>query len=168
MKETINEFLYPMGLGDYGLGKKLLEIWQLDFATNATKQDICITISKKEMIWPIIVSICSINTEDALLAECDEGLLNEVVQRYEKVMNNKAESFEFIIKIISAYGEYGQNLNHNERTKLFIQNCWHKFSNDFVSINTNTEILEIVTKITISNVIKRRININNIKKAVNL
>jgi hypothetical protein len=168
IKETINEFLYPIGLGDYGLGKKLLEIWQLDFSVNATKQNTHITINKKEMVWPLIVSICNINTEDALLAECDEGLLNEVIQKYEKIMSNKSESFEFITKIISAHSEYGQNLKPNEKTKLFIQNCWREFANDFVFMNIDDEILEIITKVTISNVIKRRININNIKKAVNL
>lgn len=166
VKERVNEFLQSVGLGDSGLGEEMLKIWQRDFFVDATSPTS--KISKEDMIWPLIVTICKIDRNDAVIVDCDDGEFDEIKRRYSQVILNSSERFEFVSRVISAHTEYQPNLKLNEKTKRFIDNCWGDYLQEFDLPNTPKDIIEKVVKLAISNVIKRRYKILQIKKEVSL
>ncbi|MDR2408150.1 MAG: hypothetical protein LBE13_08570 [Bacteroidales bacterium] len=168
IKDLTNEFLESVGLSEYGLGTKILKIWQNDFLRNATLRNISVTISKKQMIWPLIVSRCEISEDDTLLDEYDKGDVDEINKRYGAIINNKVEQFEFITKIMSAYNVFEPAISSAERTKKFIASQWHNFKDEFYVSNIEEKILEVVVKLALNNVIKSRRLISKLKKEVNL
>lgn len=168
IKDLTNEFLHNLGVGNLGLGAEILAIWQRWFRENASQHNMIATISKKQMIWPLIVSVCDISSEDALLADCDDADFNEISHRYNAVISNNAERFEFITKVMSSYGEFKTELKSRERTKSFIDACWKQFENEYGLFCAEDSLRETVIKLTISKVIKSRYAIDSIKKGVNL
>jgi hypothetical protein len=167
IKEKTSEFLNIIGLGDRGLTTKIFDIWHNEFFINATNHEI--NISKSQMIWPVIVSICDLNYEDALLSDCDDGLFEEIKHNYEKVINDKADHFQYVLKVISDFDEYPtRNSNTQEKAHLFIENNWMNYENGFDLSTVKSTIKEKVIKLTLSNIIKRRFRIDDIKKGSNL
>ena len=166
--DKTNEFLHAVGIGDRGLGAYILEIWQHAFTMNASQPDTSLSISKKEMIWPLIVSICGIDAEDALFADCDEGDIEDIRHRYNAIIHNNTERFEFATRVLSEYNAFNTNMKSNERTKLFIETHWNDYQESFDIPYAEQDILETIVKLTISNVIKRRRKIIEIKSGVNL
>jgi hypothetical protein len=168
IRDLVNEFLNSVDLGDRGLGKDMLGIWQRMFFTNASHHNTSFSIKKESMVWPLIVSICKVNNEDALLSDVDEGEIDQIINNYKTVIDNNSERFDFVTKVLSAYNLYGVMMKGNERTKSFVLEHWQDFSSDFEIQATDTDILEHIVKLTISNIIKRRRNIVRIKSEVNL
>jgi len=166
IKDRVNEFLQSVDLGDIGLGEEILKIWQRDFFVDATSPTS--KISKEDMIWPLIVTICKIDRGDAVVADCDDGDFDEIKKRYSQVIFNSSERFEFVSKVLSAYTEYQPSLNYKEKTESFISNCWVDYMQEFDLPNTHEDTIEKVVKLAISNVIKRRHKILQIKKGVGL
>ena len=166
VKDLINEFLSSLDLRYTGLAPKLLEIWQRWFFINATQK--IVNITKKEMIWPLIVHVCGINNEDEMLANCDEGECEEVMLKYESLINNNSERFEFVTKVMSAYNLFEPAMKSKERTQKFISNQWTEFQSEFDAPNLSSNVLEIIVKFAVASVIKRRSVIARINKEVNL
>lgn len=168
IKDLTNEFLESIELGDRGLGANILKYWQSIFSNNATLQDTSITISKKQMIWPLIVSVCRVDRNDAILADCDDCDFEEIEGRYLAIINNKAERFEFISKVMTAYSTYKPHMQSAEKVKEFIATQWLNYQDEFDAPNMDVEILEKVVKLTLGNVIRSRRRITTIKREVNL
>ena len=168
IKGLTNEFLNSVGLSDLGLGVQLLELWQGIFTVNASQHNTSLRITKKQMIWPLIVSICDLNTEDARLADYDEGDIDNIIRCYGAVISNNSERFEFVSRVLTGYNSYEPSMKSVARTKAFIENCWSNYKDDFDVPNTEQEIFELIVKLAISNVIKRRDRIVKIKAGVNL
>jgi len=168
IKDLTNEFLESIGLGNRGLGAEILKYWQSTFSNNATLKDTSITISKKQMIWPLIVSVCRVDKNDAVLASCDECDFEEIIGRYSAIINNKTERFEFISKVMTAYTSYKPSMRSAQRTREFIATQWADFKDEFNAPNMDVAILEIVVKIALGNVIKSRRLIADLKREVNL
>jgi phage host-nuclease inhibitor protein Gam len=170
IKDLTNEFLEYIGVGDRGLGARMLDYWQNIFSNNATSHNFSAKISKEQMIWPIIVSICRVDRNDAECAECDDGDFEEIERRYSAIINNKTERFEFITKVLSEYVQYkcNQGMQSKQKTQEFLAVCWSNFQDEFHATNMNTTILEKITKIALANIIRSRNSINNLKEKVNL
>lgn len=168
IKDLTNEFLESIGLGDRGLGADMLEYWQSAFSNNATLHDTGITISKKQMIWPLIVSVCRVDKNDALLADCDDCDFEEIRGRYRAIINNKAERFEFIAKVMAAYTTYKPSMASGQKTTEFISTQWTNFKDEFDALNMDNVILEKIVKLALGNVIRGRRLIAELKKEVNL
>jgi len=168
VKGLVNEFLHNVGLGERGFGQSMLEIWQRWFTINASQHDISLTITKKSMIWPLIVSICNVNSEDAILSNYDEGEVEHIIERYQSIIVNQSERFEFVTKVLSAYSLYRVNVRGDERIKSFVSDHWVDFCDDFDIQHDENDIVEPIVKLAISNVIRRHKNIVKIKQEVNL
>ena len=168
--DKTNEFLASIGMGDRGFGPELLRLWQSDFFKNSSQSDLSLTISKKQLVWPLIVSLCNINSEDAYFADSDDGDIDDIIHRYGAIINNNSERFEFVTKVLTGYNKIvasSPSLSSRERTKQFINQNWTDYKDEFV-LPASDDIMEQIVKLTISNVIKRRRNINQIKSEVNL
>jgi hypothetical protein len=167
IKEQINELLNKLNLGNSGKEGELLNLWQNEFFINATEHNTKLSISKEQMIWPLIVSICELNREDALLSACDDGQFDEIQHKYKTIIDNNSERFSFITKVLTSFSQYEVPLNE-KKTEHFISNRWKEYKNEFKLDNVDEEIKEMVIKLTISNVIKKRYTIDKIKTGVHL
>ena len=168
VKDLANEFLNSVGLGERGLGQAMLEIWQRWFTINSSQHNLSLSISKKSMIWPLIVSICEVNAEDALLSDFDEGDVDQIIGRYKSIIDNNSERFQFVTKVLSAYNSFGINLKGSERIKSFVSKHWQDFSGEFDIQSVEIDLIEPIVKLAVSNVIRRHRNIVRIKGEVNL
>jgi hypothetical protein len=168
IKDIINEFLYKIEVGDRGFGQKMLEIWQREFSINSSQKKISTTISKQQMIWPLIVLLCEIDREDALLVGLDDAEFEEIKNKYKTVISNNTERFTFISKVMTTYHEYKVRSTSTNKEKLFIEKHWHDYKDEFNIPTASPEIMEAVIKLSIANVLKHRYRISDIQKAVNI
>lgn len=171
LKTEINEFLSLLDLGHYGIGQEVMSIWQRSFGINATERDRDCRISKKEMIWPVIVRICCDIKCDDLFDHCDEGLLNEVSRQFKEIIDNMTERFDFTTRVLGLYQEYRevqQNMSSKDFSAWFVNNRWVEFKDDFYIDGMDTEVLEVLTKLIIKKIINVRYSIIKIKKEVML
>lgn len=58
--ESINAFVGNLNTNISGIGQKLLETWHWQVFDNGGKKDVAIKLSKKDIIWPILVKITEI------------------------------------------------------------------------------------------------------------
>lgn len=90
--ECINDFMGNLNISISGIGRKMLETWHWQVFDNGGKKDSAIKLTKKDIIWPILVQITEIEQcEDSFLEQFDSGVYEEVVNRYSEVINSHCE-----------------------------------------------------------------------------
>lgn len=167
--ESINAFVGNLNTNISGIGQKLLETWHWQVFDNGGKKDVAIKLSKKDIIWPILVKITEIEQcEDSFLEQFDSGVYEEVVNRYAEIINSHCEQCEFFIKILSDYNGFKTSKKPSEKLNEFIELQWKEYVSEFKVDGIDEEIQEAITKIIIHNILKRRFTIDRIKKEVNL
>lgn len=167
--ECINDFVGNLNTNISGIGQKLLETWHWQVFDNGGKKDATIKLSKKDIIWPILVKITEIQQcDDSFLEQFDLGVYEEVVNRYAEIINSHCEQCEFFIKILSDYNGFKTTKKESEKANEFIELRWKDYVSEFNVEGIDEEIQEAITKIIIYNTIKRRFTIDKIKREVNL
>jgi hypothetical protein len=119
------------------------------------------------MVWPLIVSICELNRDDASLSGCDDGEFDEIKNEYKTIIDNNSERFSFITKVLTSFSQYDIN-TQEKRVDKFISDNWKNYENEFSLNNIDKKVKEKVIKLTLSNVIKKRYMIAKIKTGVHL
>jgi hypothetical protein len=159
------EFLNHLGVQKISTNQ-LLTLWQHSFAVNASQ--ITTSITKKRMVWPIIAILCEVSEDDVEIEDYDECDVAEILQKYRVVITNNSERFEFVSRVISDYNEFHPEMKSKERTKKFIENNWKNYKDffDLKSADSTTE--KIVIRLTITNVLRSRKVISEIKGKVKL
>ena len=167
--ECINNFMGNLNISISGIGRKMLEIWHWQVFDNGGKKDSAIKLTKKDIIWPILVQITEIEQcEDSFLEQFDSGVYEEVVNRYSEVINSHCEQCEFFIKVLSDYNNFKTEKKQSEKLNEFIEIQWKDYISEFAVDGVEEEIQEALAKIVIHNIIKRRFTIDRIKKGVKL
>jgi hypothetical protein len=167
--ENINAFVGNLNTNISGIGQKLLETWHWQVFDNGGKKDSAIKLSKKDIIWPVLVKITEIEQcEDSFLEQFDSGVYEEVINRYAEIINSHCEQCEFFIKILSDYNGFKTTKKAGEKLNDFIELRWKDYVSEFNVDGIDEGIQEAITKIIIHNIIKRRFTIDRIKKEVNL
>lgn len=167
--ECINDFVGELNISISGLGKKLLETWHWQVFDNGGKKDAAIKLTKRDIIWPILVKITEIEQcEDTFLEQFDSGVYEEVVNRYAEIIDSHCEQCEFFIKVLSDYNNFKTNKKQSEKLNEFIETKWKEYVSEFDVDGVEEEIQEAIAKIVIHNIIKRRFTIDRIKKGVDL
>lgn len=167
--ESINSFAGNLNTNISGIGQKLLETWHWQVFDNGGKKDAAIKLSKKDIIWPILVKITEIEQcEDSFLEQFDLGVYEEVINKYAEIINSHCEQCEFFIKILSDYNGFKTTKKASEKLNDYIEKRWKDYVSEFSVDGIDEEIQEAITKIIIHNIIKRRFTIDRIKKEVNL
>jgi hypothetical protein len=169
IKEKTNELINSFDLGITDIGNAILEIWQNEFFHNASAPMPDITITKSEMLWPLVVILCEFNSDNGIFKKFDNALIEEIERKYKRIVNTKTEQFSFFIKVISSFDEYDiNNANTKDRIESFISNCWIDYADDFCFSESEDSIKEYTIKFTLSNIIKKRFNIGRIKEKTGL
>lgn len=165
--QVINGFIGDIQLNIPGLGKQLHRIWKEEVFVNGSKKDPNIILEKKNLIWPLIVIATDISYIDQEFRErFDSSLYEEVEHKYKELIDSCCEKMEFFTRILYDYNEYkGAGLG-KERCLNFVDECWQKYVPYFESETLDQEVTEALSKVIMYSVIRRRYDIQKIKKGV--
>lgn len=165
--EAIGNFIPK--LGNISIAKDdLHRIWINDIFRSGTKRSADLKLTKKNIIWPVIVHITkNVNYDED---ENDESDIYELSRNYEVIINTCSEKYEFVTKILCAFNSFKQELKITERKKKFIEIESNRFSYLFegLELSLSKELQDKLLKVIILNILNKRNQINNIKNAVNL
>lgn len=165
LRSLTEEFLNRLGVERVSTGQ-ILSLWQHSFAVNATQRTSAIT--KESMVWPIIAILCEVRENDTVLEDYDSSDAAEILRKYRAVINNNCERFEFISKVLSDFNEFYPEMISRERRNRFISEKWEQYKNDFDLKNADSETEKVVICLTVSNILKNRKVIAEIKGKVKL
>ena len=166
IKERINELLATVGVNQ-GIGNKVLETWQNKFFHIATKKDYSMLLDKEDLVWPIIVHECDSVSSELYLHDMDEAEVREVHNKYREFIYSKSQMFEFISKVICDYSQCDK-FHKSEKQKLFINEYWKEYVDDFEIDNIDNTVLETLIKIVLQKILSQRLSIVRIKEGVKL
>ncbi len=168
IKEAVSEFLEELEIHTQYTPKKMLEIWQRDFFHNSTIPDSAIQIKKTDMIWALIVEVCSFDKLDKYLNDCDDAIIEEIEFKYKSIIDNKSEEFVFVNKVLNDYEQYNKNLTQREKTEKFINEEYCIYSDEFDIENLDEYTKNCLIKVILNKIISKRIIIGKIKKGANI
>ena len=168
--QEVNDFIGRLSTTSPGIGRRLLDIWQNRIFENGSKKDASITVTKKGIIWPLIVLETDISKYDDEYEDLfDIGVYEEVTRRYQTVIDDCCERVDFITKILYDYREFKSvKKNSKEKNIDFIQTTWEQYKTEFMDPSIDDETLEALTQIILYNVLRRRKLIESIRREVNL
>lgn len=169
VKKAIEEFISDIDISDFGISKKLMSTWQNEVFKNGSKKDVSIELSKRDIVWPMIVILIDPTKMDSELAETfDEALFDEINRKYSDIIEVCSEKYEFFAKVLYDYNSFIYNGNMREKTKCFISSSWINYKDIFNDIDDIEEVKEGLIKIILNNIIRNRIKIDKIKSGVGL
>lgn len=168
----IREFLNRIDVDRISI-QKLSNYWLGSLFKNASDEQLKKTVSKKEMIWPIIVLKCEVHdTQDIFFDEYSSYQAEEVLRRYWELIDYQSEKISLVINILSEFTNFQKNTKTRGREAVneFIENK----SFDFEELITegltfdDPEIKAILTKLVMDRVINQKYLVDKIRKEVNL
>ena len=167
--QVINDFLGELKIENYGMGKQLHHVWCGEVFKNGTRKDESITLSKKRLIWPIIVITTNVDRTDGSFRDrFDSVQYDEVVRRFHETIDSCCERVEFFTKVLFDFNSYKNTGKVSEKTLNFVEEQWQNYRSEFEGAGIDPETVEALTKVVIYNVIRRRYDIENIKKGAAL
>lgn len=169
VSKVIDEFIGDLKLDVPGIGKQLHRVWCGEVFKNGTKKDANITLSKKSLIWPIIVIATDIDRIDhGFVERFDSVQYDEVVRRFKETIDSCCERVEFFTKILFDFNSYKNPGKASEKTINFVEESWGNYSSEFEADGIDSATVESLSKVVVYNVIRRRYDIDKIKKGVSL
>ncbi len=167
--QVINDFIGDIQISTPGLGKQLHRIWKDEVLTNGSKKDAEIKLSKKSLIWPLIVIATDISYIDQGFRDrFDSSLYEEVAHKYKELIDSCCEKMEFFTKILYDYNAYKGSGSEKDKCLDFIDECWKNYDSEFEGRILDEEVKEALAKVIMYTVIKRRYEIRRIKQGVAL
>lgn len=167
--QAINDFVGDLDINIPGLGKRLLEVWHWDVFKNGSKKEAAIKLTKKNIVWPIMVIATDVERcNDDFLNQFDPALYDEIVRRYKKTIDTCCERVEFFTKVLYDYRGFQSNKKGVDRFLDFIERTWTNYESEFEIDDIDAETRENLIKVILYNIVYRRIAIDKIKKEVNL
>ena len=94
VKKAIEEFVSDNNVSDAGIVKKLMSIWQNQIFINGLKKDFSIELTKKDIVWLMIVILTDHTKMDSEFSEdFDCALYEEIVNKYSEVIEVCSEKY---------------------------------------------------------------------------
>ena len=169
---VISDFIGELDLDEiYGLKKKLHEVWQTMLDKNGTKANRDIRLSKKSIIWPIIVFVTrkgGLKREDQYCNLYDDSDYNEICSKYGEIIDYYSERYDFATKVVFDYAASGIKVRGLGAFESFINGHWEDYKSEIGDDSMNSEVRKGLIQIILFNILKRRVEIDKIKRAVNL
>lgn len=167
--QAVNDFIGDLHINIPGMGKQLLTLWHCDVFKNGSKKDSAIMLSKKDIIWPMLVIATDIDRcDEEFLNQFEPDIYDETVHLYKEIIDSCCEKCEIFIKVLYDYNSFKSSKNPSERCVDFAMSRWRDYIEDFSIPEIDSDTQEALTKIVIYNIVRRRLQINKIKQGVNL
>ena len=143
-----------------------MDIWQNDLFHNGSQTDVTIKLSKKEIVWPVIVLTLGKQLPTEYIEDYDQGFINEITTQYSYLVNSVTERYDLITKILFDYNSLHCTLPMRKRARKFIADKWKDYISVFSFETLVEEVQEAVTKVILAKVIQQRYLIDNISREV--
>lgn len=167
--KVIDDFIGDLKLDIPGIGKQLHRVWFEEVFRNGTKKNVNITLSKKSLIWPMIVLATDIDRIDRdFVEQFDSVQYDEIVRRFRETIDSCCERVEFFTKILYDFNSYKNVGKASEKTINFVEDYWMQYLSEFEGDGIDSATAEALSKVVVYNVIRRRYDISKIKKGVSL
>lgn len=166
VKDSIREFIVSLGSSNPNVSvEKTYNRWRQDFVLNASNSQTEVTIRKEDMLWPIVAWMCDLSNENAAELDIDEGSLEEIRRAYGKIICDKTEDFRFVTRVISDFKNrpYKNFVATKFAISEYVATKWRDYLLDFDLDSVEEEIKEFVIRLALSNIIRSRYVINNMK-----
>ncbi|MBQ0044243.1 MAG: hypothetical protein KBT05_04390 [Bacteroidales bacterium] len=167
--DVISDFLGMFDIRFEGLRTKLHDIWSNSVFDSGTKVNRKIKLTKQDIVWPLIVSVIDkkyLSEESVFCTGLDEADYQDVCAKYSSIIDSKCERFDFVTRVITDY-ENKRSRSMNS-IQSFVNNNWEVYRDDFESQSLDDNIVESLIKVTLSNILLSRRNIDSIKSKVKL
>ena len=169
VKQAIDDFIGQLNINIYGIGKRLLQVWHNDIFINSTNANADISLTKKSIMWPIIVIATDIaQYDDDFMNEFDESLYDEIVHAYKDLIDSCCERYDFFAKVLKDYTMFEYAGNNSQKCVNFAKTKWTDYLSEFDIDGIDNDTKEGLAKIVLYSIVRRRITIDNIRKGVNL
>ena len=169
VSKVIDDFIGDLKLDIPGIGKQLHRVWCGEVFKNGSKNNVNIILSKKSLIWPIIVIATDIDRIDHdFIERFDSVQYDEIVRRFRETIDSCCERIEFFTKILFDFNAYKNTGKASEKTINFVEECWSNYLSEFEGNGIDSATAEALSKVVVYNVIRRRYDIDKIKKGASL
>ncbi len=150
-----------------GMGEDLLKRWQKELFDSAMIYNKGVIVSKKDVIWPLIMILTQFPDSD-MYEDIEEEILDVIEQIYSETLNQCVERWEFITQILYDYNTFTYKGPPRTRHIAFSQQKWPDYIDRFKPIIKDNEICEAFTKVVLMNVLRRRRAITSIKQKLHI
>lgn len=164
--QKVNEFVNPLL---NGRGKELLNVWFESIFDNGSKKDSSIVLSKRAIVWPLIVLATDVQKSISKIVEVfelDDGQVNDVICKYKDFIDYSCERYEFTTKVLSDFVGYKKNNHDTTVCRDFANNYCVQYLS-VLNLDDNEEN-NILTKIILYLIVVNRYDVERIKKGANL
>ena len=162
VRSVVEETLAKLDIHSAGVIYKILHIWQRYFFQNATEELIDVILSKRELLWALIVIIMEESDSIKYKIDYSEDDLQFVKNRYIELINYQTLNFELITRALSDYN------NNKKPVTKFIDEYWKNYIDIVETLDDDSETLTLVVKIILFKILSQREAINKIKVEVGL
>lgn len=167
--EKVKDFIASIKSNLSGSAQDVLDIWQQQLFENATLHDTAIVLTKKDIMWLLIVVMCDDGFRANPFSEdFDDGIYDEISSKYKSFISCKCQKFTFATRVLSDYQDYVSVKTGNDRIIEFINNQWSTYLDEFTSDGNTEELLNRLVKIILFQLLRQRYLINEVKKKVKL
>lgn len=162
VRSVVEETLAKLDIHSAGVIYKILHIWQRYFFQNATEELIDVILSKRELLWALIVILMEESDSIKYKIDYSEDDLQFVKNRYIELINYQTLNFELITRALSDYN------NNKKPVTKFIDEYWKNYIDIVETLDDDSETLTLVVKIILFKILSQREAINKIKVEVGL
>ena len=168
--EEIRKFLGKLSISynHEELADRLVDIWHFEIMNNGSSNDQTLTVTKKDIIWPVIALITDIEKNTTIHSNYDEGAYRELVRNYRRIINYKSAKFEFVTKIVYDFSHFQSTNVGQAKFEEFIETQWNNYISDFPTKEIPEDIQADIIKATLRTILTQRFDIDNIKKGARL
>lgn len=167
--EAISDFIGDLQISSDGLRKRLHEVWLMMLDRNGSKSNRDIKLTKKDVVWPLIVFITGrgqLNRESQYCVDLDDGEFDEIQRKYGELIEDTCEQFDTAVKVITDFSE--RNLKGRNAIELFVNEYCDEYQAEFGLDAVNEPTKSNLTRIILYTILRKRHDINKIKQSVNL
>lgn len=170
VKDSIQNFLRT-ATGDTSFSDMLFDKWFRMLMFNAAEKpdNQVISLSRSQFISPIILFSLSNDLSDEEFSHiCCDMDYDDIYSQYRQIIDRTVLLYDFYGSIMGDYSRYCSNKSlksDKESQYSFVNNCWKDYEKHFSSINNSNE-KEVVTKIAILQIVKKRNKLSKIKEAI--
>lgn len=162
IQACVHEFLNEVNVASQGINTEIMQIWQRDLFKNATQTDTAISISKKEMIWPLIVLVVGKTAASEYKKDFNDDEIDDIERKYKLIINQNTLSYEMISRVMTDYRKSKQKL------KEFVENHWNEYLEVVNPVEADEQTKESLVKIILYRILVQRHYIRDIKRGANL
>ena len=173
VRQLANELLAELGLSDRGWGTRAVERWQIEFTHNASQKDLDRTVTKGDMIWPLVVWACEGKPRVEDIEGFDPGEIDEIEEKYRTLIADNVDRFEFVTKVNAAFDDFRvKSINQADGPagmyRRFVSSEWSKFRSDFDLSDCDERVAQGVISIILEKIIRSNRIISRIRQGVRL